>query len=1053
MTLKHSLSLLVSAIAGCGVLLGSDQAEVQTARAEQTAAAITRLEQVCDLADRSPDTSYPIHLEGNLWWVNATQDRFVLQDATGAVELTARVGNPGVKAGDRVRFDGNGTIRRVGAGFQLGVCGPVVDNNGTHNMREKAAAAYLTAGRQPVRVEWFNGVEKFGLVVEYEGQGLPRQRIPDGALWRSVPDGSGRSNWVNGVQYRAYEGDWEGLPDFASLTPVASGVTSNFTLQVRTRDEHVAVLYESWLELPREGVYVFHLTSDDGSRLFVEGPPIQAQVVGSWTFPKPRPVVLGQMMPEAGAIQWAQVEGQIALVRKPAGGVQIELTGGAGRLQLELGDSSGLPDEVRPGSRIRAVGFCEQARTVDGQRVPGALLVPSAKELEVITPPPDQRQAAAAAGVLTTASEVLGLAPEEVRRPRRVSIRGVVTSVLPQSRGFTLQDATHGLYIEDWSIEGSASPSLGEWLEVEGYTDPGQFAPTVHAQRISDRGLGQLPPPVHPTWDQLLNGSLDAQYVELRGTVTSVQSNGVMLWLEGGPLLIDLRTWCGVAADLKGLESALVRVRGCLFASWDYATHEVKADLVRIYDADVFVEQPPPKDVFSCPAKSARGLRLFDPQASVFERVKVTGQVVYAGESECFLMDQGSGLRFITKQAAQLQAGDLVEVAGFPTLSTALSPVLHETVVRRVGHAALPPPTRLSADDLGLGEHDATRVQVEGVLVAAHASGGDLVLELQKGVRRFIARSKLEKSPWRPELAVGSRLQITGVCAFDSGNRATGREGGAFNLLLTSPADIVVLAAPPWWTLQRLLVVCGVLAGVLTITLLWLSQMRRLVEVRTAQLEAQIHEREKVEHQHAIEHERARVAHDLHDELGSGLTEISMLAARAGVASAGVERRIEYLQQMESKAREMVIALDEIVWAMNPKHDSTASLASYFRQYADRFLGLANIACRTDMAAMEADYPIDSQRRHQLFLAFKEALTNVVRHSGATELHLDFRTDQKELQVAITDNGRGLPANRMQPDMDGVRNMRERLEELGGRFEITNEPGRGLALRFRLPID
>ncbi len=88
-----------------------------------------------------------------------------------------------------------------------------------------------------------------------------------------------------------------------------------------------------------------------------------------------------------------------------------------------------------------------------------------------------------------------------------------------------------------------------------------------------------------------------------------------------------------------------------------------------------------------------------------------------------------------------------------------------------------------------------------------------------------------------------------------------------------------------------------------------------------------------------MEQERARIAQDLHDELGSGLTEISMLGARARSASAPVEKRGRYLEQMGEKARQMVTALDEIVWAMNPTHDSLASMVSYFSLYADRFLG------------------------------------------------------------------------------------------------------------------
>src|SRR5262249_37672021 len=99
------------------------------------------------------------------------------------------------------------------------------------------------------------------------------------------------------------------------------------------------------------------------------------------------------------------------------------------------------------------------------------------------------------------------------------------------------------------------------------------------------------------------------------------------------------------------------------------------------------------------------------------------------------------------------------------------------------------------------------------------------------------------------------------------------------------------------------------------------------------------------------------------------------------------------------------------------------------------------------------DQVVDSRRRHQLFLAFKEALTNVVRHSNATEVQLNIRCDAGKFLVAIADNGCGLPDNSRTEDMDGVGNMRNRIEKLGGRFEIDGQQGRGTTVRFEVPYN
>jgi hypothetical protein len=121
--------------------------------------------------------------------------------------------------------------------------------------------------------------------------------------------------------------------------------------------------------------------------------------------------------------------------------------------------------------------------------------------------------------------------------------------------------------------------------------------------------------------DQLMNGSLDAQYVEIQGIVTAILTNGLTLRTRGGIINVELRVTGIPSQELKRFENALVRVRGCLFASWDYATHQVKVGEIRIYDADVIVDQPTPDDLFSSPSKTPVELLLFDPQASVFERV------------------------------------------------------------------------------------------------------------------------------------------------------------------------------------------------------------------------------------------------------------------------------------------------------------------------------------------------------------------------------------------------------------------------------------------------
>jgi len=1012
---------------------------------------VTNVLQVARLSSQNPSISYSIRLEGNAWWADPTQGKLVLQDESGAEELEMDLRGQSLRAGERVRLDGRGTIAKTGGGFRIGALGPVVDNDGVHSIIEKSGAIYLKAGRHPLRLDWFNGVEGYGLEVNYQGPGLPKQRIANSALFRSQTNEAGGIEWTNGLEFRCYEGAWELLPDFRKLAPVKAGSVSNFDLGVLTRGERVGAQFAGWLDAPADGLYTFYVRSDDGSQLFIEGSPLRLATIGRAVFPQPRAIAPGEALRADENCLWAQVEGTVSFVSEQADALELELSSGTGRMSLQLPHGSRLSPALLLNQRIRAAGVCRATHSADGRELAGLLLVPGTNEIKRLEEPPhrvETNPGRETLPVLTSAVEVHRLKREEAQRGYPVKLRGVITCVLPEHQAFTIQDSTRGLYVVDFSSSRSTQPRIGEFLELEGTTDPSLFAPIVNARRVSSLGAGHLPEPARATWDQLLNGSLDAQYVELQGILAAVHTNGVTLLTRDGRIKVELRLTGGDAKSLERFEDALVRVRGCLFANWDYVTHQVKVGEIRVYGANVSMDQPAPEDLFSIPKKTAAELLLFDPQAGVFQRVKVSGQIVHARGAECYLMDGQNGLRFIAKKPAQLEPGDRVEVVGFPELSGA-SPVLLEAVARKISHGALPPARILPPGNLLRADYDATRVRVEGLLAGMRETADDQLLEMQSGVRTFVARLGA-KNPSMRSLPIGSRLELDGVYAAQ-GSRLAGQDITSFELLLNSADDIKVLARPPWWTLERLLIVVGALAFVLAITVLWITQLHRQVESRSAELETQIQERQRAEHQRAMEQERARIAQDLHDELGSGLTEISMLGARARSASSADGQRSRHLEHMSDKARELVMALDEIVWAMNPRHDSLASLISYFCLYADRFLGLANIAWKLESSSEPPDRAVNSRHRHQLFLAFKEALTNIVRHSNATEVRLAIQLEAERVRLSVADNGRGLSSAARTEDMDGVANMRERIEKLGGRFEMSSRPGQGTVIEFYVP--
>jgi signal transduction histidine kinase/ligand-binding sensor domain-containing protein len=215
---------------------------------------------------------------------------------------------------------------------------------------------------------------------------------------------------------------------------------------------------------------------------------------------------------------------------------------------------------------------------------------------------------------------------------------------------------------------------------------------------------------------------------------------------------------------------------------------------------------------------------------------------------------------------------------------------------------------------------------------------------------------------------------------------------------------------------------------------------------------------ERLERQRTLERERGRIAQDIHDDLGASLTRISMLSQTARSEPQKTQQVGSCLDQIYTTARELTRALGEIVWAINPQHDRLDSLATYLEKFAQDYLRAGGIRCRLDLPLQIPSCPLSAEIRHNLFLAFKEAVNNILRHSAATEVRLSLRIESHAFLWEIEDNGRGFDpeaAELAQPggaSGNGLRNMRRRLREFGGRFEIHSAPGKGTRIVLIVPL-
>jgi ligand-binding sensor domain-containing protein/signal transduction histidine kinase len=202
-----------------------------------------------------------------------------------------------------------------------------------------------------------------------------------------------------------------------------------------------------------------------------------------------------------------------------------------------------------------------------------------------------------------------------------------------------------------------------------------------------------------------------------------------------------------------------------------------------------------------------------------------------------------------------------------------------------------------------------------------------------------------------------------------------------------------------------------------------------------------------------LERVRIRIASDLHDEIGAGLSEIAILSEVAHQRLAQPVKADGPLTRIASTSRELVDAMSDIVWAINPRKDSLGNLTQRMRRFATDLLTARGIDFRFDADERDGALPIGADKRRHVFLIFKESLNNIVRHAECGHVAIDFRVNHDGLILRVADDGLGL-ARPPAPDGHGhgLASMSARARELGGTLTVEAGPTRGTTLTLRAPF-
>jgi ligand-binding sensor domain-containing protein/signal transduction histidine kinase len=254
--------------------------------------------------------------------------------------------------------------------------------------------------------------------------------------------------------------------------------------------------------------------------------------------------------------------------------------------------------------------------------------------------------------------------------------------------------------------------------------------------------------------------------------------------------------------------------------------------------------------------------------------------------------------------------------------------------------------------------------------------------------------------------------------------------------------SVLEIAVQPWFwqTNSFRAVVIVFLLGIVAVIV-------RYISTQKLRRELQLHKQ-----QEALERERARIARDLHDQLGANLTQVALLGEMAEADKNSPEEIESHAKQISETARETTHSLDEIVWAINPSNDTLEGLANYACKYAQEYLALANVRYRVDLPTELPPTPIPPEVRHNVFLALKEAVHNVVKHAQASEAWIRLRLSPQNFILEVEDNGKGVSNLDGKQNRNGLRNMKKRMEDVRGEFSISGGANGGTIVRLTVPI-